>query len=51
LSRVFRTSKEFVSLRGSLMELNRKLKDEESLLAETTFKPYLQQKILQAFGS
>jgi hypothetical protein len=51
LRRAFRTSKNFLSSRGTFMELNRKLKNEEALSAEAAFKPYLHHKISQVFGT
>lgn len=47
----FRTSREFLSLRGAYSELVKKLKDQESIAAETAFRSYLNHKILQVFGS
>jgi hypothetical protein len=50
LRRAFRSSKEFLSSRGAFLELNRRLRNEEVVGAEAAFKPYLNHKILQAFG-
>lgn len=47
----FRSSREFLSLRGAYGELVNKLRDEESFAAETAFRSYLNQKIPKAFNS
>lgn len=51
LRKAFRSSKEFLSLRGAFSELIKKLGDQESIAAETAFRSYLHYKIPQAFGS
>lgn len=51
LRRVFRSSEEFTSLRGALLELSTQLGNMENAQAETAIKPYLRQKIALAFNS
>ena len=51
LRKAFRSSKEFMSLRGAFLELHRRLGNHEAVAAETAFRPYLRHKVLQAFGS
>ena len=50
LRKAFRSSKEFLSLRGAFTELNRWLRNQETLSSEAAFRPYLHHKVLQAFG-
>ena len=50
LRKAFRSSKEFLSLRGAFTELNRWLRNQETLSSEAAFRPYLHRKVLQAFG-
>jgi predicted RNA-binding protein with TRAM domain len=51
LQKVFRSSKELLSLRGAVNELNRWLRNQENISSEAAFRPYLHHKVLQAFGS
>lgn len=50
LRKAFRSSKEFLSLRGAFTELNRWLRNQETISSEAAFRPYLHHKVLQAFG-
>ena len=51
LRRAFRSSKELLSLRAALADVNRSLGDEESVVAETAFRPYLRHKVAEAFAA
>jgi hypothetical protein len=51
LRKVFRSSKELLSLRGAVTELNRWLRNQENISSEAAFRPYLRHKVLQAFSS
>jgi len=46
---VFRSSEEFFGLRGALLELNKSMGNSNGTSAEAALKPYLRQKIAQAF--
>ncbi len=47
----FRSPRDFLSSRKAFLELNRMLKNEEAVTAESTFRPYLNYKVQQAFNS
>ncbi|MFC2058298.1 hypothetical protein ACFLTS_01455 [Chloroflexota bacterium] len=49
LRTIFRSSEEFFSLRGALFELNKNMGNSNGTSAEAALKPYLRQKIAQAF--
>lgn len=51
LRKSFRSSSEFFSLRGAFNELNKKLGDQESILAEAAFRAYLDHIIPRAFAA
>lgn len=50
LRKGFRSSKEFLSLRGAFTELGRWLRNQEIISSEIAFRPYLHHKVLQAFS-
>jgi len=47
----FKGSRDFISSRKAFLELNRMLRNEEAVAAESTFRPYLNHKVQQAFNS
>ncbi|MFC1860813.1 hypothetical protein ACFLYL_00835 [Chloroflexota bacterium] len=49
--RIFRNPSEFTSMRGALEELWTRFSESDGTVTEAAFKPYLRQKMEQAFGN